>query len=361
MSVRGQPRIVVVYNRDFEGADADPENRAREDVRDIADHVAGILNAADYRATTLPIGEDVVAAMQAIRAHGPAAVFNLCESVDGDNRFESLLPMLLELDGIGFTGSPSFALALALRKDKVKEVLRARGVPVPRGLLLSTADLTPAADLRFPVIVKPSREDASVGITSASVVHDQSALSRQVTHVLGHYNQPALVEEYIDGREIYVSFLGRPDGPPEILPFYEIDFSELPADRPRIVSFEGKWVEASVEYRGTRPVRCEGLEPAVLSRLVDTARAAFEAIELRDYGRVDVRMTADGTPFVIDVNPNCDLSHQSGGFARAARAAGHSYEHVIQRLIDLALARNAHADKASHRQGSRGAHTADRA
>src|SRR5882757_7066810 len=139
MSVKGRakPRIVVVFNRDFEGAEADPENKAREDIRDIAENIVRILEGAGHEASALGITADVHAAMEAVRAARPAMVFNLCESIQGDNRFESLLPLLLDLDRITYTGSGPFALSLALRKDKAKEILRARGVPVPHGLMVS--------------------------------------------------------------------------------------------------------------------------------------------------------------------------------------------------------------------------------
>jgi D-alanine-D-alanine ligase len=194
-------------------------------------------------------------------------------------------------------------------------------------------------NLRFPVIVKPAREDASVGITRASVVNDRAALDARVLHILDHYHQPALVEEYIEGREIYVSLLGQVGGELQVFPFFEIDFSAMPPDRPKIVSFEGKWVEDSVEYKGTRPVRCEGLSPELRDKVAQTALDAFRCIGLRDYGRMDIRLHADGTPYIIDVNPNCDLSDLAGGFSRAAKTGGLSYKDVILRLISLALAR----------------------
>jgi D-alanine-D-alanine ligase len=253
--------------------------------------------------------------------------------------------MLLDLARIPYTGSGPFALTLALHKHTAKDILRSRGVPTPGAVVFHTP-AAPAAPLalRYPLIVKPTREDASVGIASASVVHDAAALEERVRHVLARYQQPVLVEEFVEGREIYVSLLERLDGPPQILPFFEIDFSELPADRPRIVSFEGKWVESSPEYIGTKPVRCAGLSPEVASRVATVARAAFEALELRDYGRIDIRLAADGTPYVIDVNPNCDLSDLAGGFSRAAKAAGLSYDTLIARLLELALARRPDAD-----------------
>jgi len=338
-----KPRVVVIYNRDFEGAEADPENKAREDIKGIAEHVISILESRAFGAVGLGITDDVVAAVSELREMRPDAVFNLCESIGGDNRFEPLLPLLMDREGIAFTGSSSLSLALALHKHKAKEILRARGVSTPEAVFLTTPDVSSVA-IPFPLIVKPSREDASVGITRESVVWTRETLEARVAYVLSHYRQPVLVERFIDGREIYVSMLGRNEGRPQVFPFYEIDFSEMPADRPRIVSFEGKWVEDSDEYRGTTPVRCTNLTPELSERIANTALSAFEALELRDYARVDIRLAADGIPYVIDVNPNCDLSDVAGGFSKAAKAAGLSYEQVILRIVELALARKPNAD-----------------
>src|SRR6266700_6696314 len=338
-----KPRVVVIYNRDFEGADADPENKAREDIKDIAEHVMSILQNRGCSAVGLGVTEDVFAAAAALRDARPDVVFNLCESIGGDNRFEPLMPMLLDRDALSYTGSGPLSLSLALHKHKAKDVLRARGIPTPEAIFLTKADIA-AVTLPFPLIVKPSREDASVGITRESVVWTREALEQRVAYVLSHYRQPALVERYIEGREIYVSMLGTLGGTPQVFPFYEIDFSEMPADRPRIVSFEGKWVETSDEYRGTKPVRCENLTPELQARITATALSAFDAMELRDYARVDIRLAADGVPYVIDVNPNCDLSDNAGGFSKAAKAAGLSYEQVILRIVELALARKPNAD-----------------
>jgi D-alanine-D-alanine ligase len=344
------PRVIVIFNRDFEGAEADPENKAREDIKGIAEHVVDLLGRhkdGGYVTEKLGVTGDVFAAVQGIKAFAPDVVFNLCESIGGDNRFEPLLPLLLDREGIAYTGSGPLTLSIALHKHKAKEILRARGVPTPEALHLTTPDVS-GVTIPFPMIVKPAREDASVGICSESVVHDRAALRRRVTHILSHYRQPALVERYIEGREIYVSMLGRPSGAPQIFPFYEIDFSLMPADRPRIVSFEGKWVEGSDEFVGTKPVLCEGLSPELHARITDVALRAFEAMEIRDYARLDVRLATTGpdagTPYVIDMNPNCDLSDEAGGYAKAARAAGLGYDAVIRRIVELALLRRPHAD-----------------
>jgi D-alanine-D-alanine ligase len=352
-------RVLVIYNRDFEGAEADPENKAREDIKGIAEHVVSILGRSGFTAEGLGVTDDIFGAVRAIAAYQPDVVFNLCESIGGDNRFEPLLPMLLDREGLAYTGAGPLALGLALHKHKAKEMLRARGIPTPEAVYLTTPDVS-GVTLPFPLIVKPSREDASVGIYSESVVHDRAALKRRVTFVLSRYRQAALVERYVEGREIYVSMLNRPDGDPQIFPFYEIDFADMPAGRPRIVSFEGKWVEDSDEFRGTTPIPCRALAPEVEARIQRAAVAAFEAMELRDYGRLDIRLAEggpdDGTPYVIDVNPNCDLSDQAGGFAKAARAAGLGYDEVILRIVELALQRRPHADTIPLAARSRTAH-----
>ena len=345
MKLPTKPRVLVIYNRDFEGAEADPENKAREDIKGIAEHVVSLLASSGFVAEGCGITDDVSGGLASIVAFRPDVVFNLCESIGGDNRFEPLLPMMLEREGLAYTGSGPLTLALALHKHKTKDVLRARGVPTPEAVYVTTPDVS-GVSLPFPLIVKPSREDASVGIYGDSVVHDRAALEQRVTFVLSRYRQGALVERYIEGREIYVSMLDRPQGAePQVLPFFEIDFSDMPPGRPRIVSFEGKWVEDSDEFRGTKPIACTDLSPEMVASISRTALTAFQALELRDYGRLDIRLDADTKiPYVIDVNPNCDLSDVAGGFAKAARAAGLGYDEVILRIVELALQRRPHAD-----------------
>ncbi len=342
MKSADKPRVLVVFNRDFESAEADPENCARADIRGTAEEVVRALEGGDYRVSALGVTDDLLGAVTKIVAEAPDVVFNLCESIDGVSSLEPLLPLLLERAGLAYTGSSPLTLGLALHKHKAKEVLHGAGVPTPAAVVLTTPEVSEVA-LPFPLIVKPAREDASVGITRDSVVHDRAALERQVTLVLARYRQPALVERYIEGREIYISMLDHPGGEIEILPLYEIDFSEMPAGRPRIVSFEGKWVESSPEFSGTKPVPCAGLSVATLAEIARVARTAFVAMELRDYARLDLRLAADGTPYVIDVNPNCDLSERAG-FARAARAAGLEYDDMIRRIVALALPRRPHGD-----------------
>jgi D-alanine-D-alanine ligase len=195
--------------------------------------------------------------------------------------------------------------------------------------------------------VKLSREDASVGIKDENVIRDRRGLVRRVRDLLEEFQQPVLVERYVEGREVYVTLLGN--ARVAALPFHEIDFSLMPAGRPRIVGYAAKWDENSPEYAGTKPVPMNVKElPVGLKQSIErTAVAAFRALELRDYGRVDFRVAEDGTPYVIDVNPNCDISPDAG-VARAALAGGLDYPHLIGRICEIAWERYRNAHSKAH-------------
>jgi D-alanine-D-alanine ligase len=193
-----------------------------------------------------------------------------------------------------------------------------------------------ACDLPFPLIVKPVREDGSAGITCRSVVHDTESLRSVVSEVVAAFRQPCLVERFIEGRELNVALFGFPTA--RVLPLQEIDFALLPDGEPKIVSYAAKWQEGSVADRGTRPVMHPTLPPAVAARVRRVAVEAFRALGMRDYGRVDVRLSAAGIPYVVDVNPNCDLSRHAG-MARAAAAVGIDYAALAKLLVRYALRR----------------------
>jgi D-alanine-D-alanine ligase len=322
-------RVVVAYNVDFEESSPqhDAGHAARKDVADVARAVADAL-AGTFDVALVPVDADLHGFCERVKELAPVAVFNLCESIAGDARLESAVPMLLEAMGVPYTGSPPAALALALRKDRVKTVLLRARVPTPAGGLFAALP----ARLTLPCIVKPSREDGSAGIGPASVARTTAAVRKRALAVERTFRQPALVEEYVDGRELVVALLGG-----RALPPWEIDFSRMPASLPRIVTYTSKWQPGSVEDVGARPRRAR-LPGPLLARVRRVASAAFAAVGLRDYGRVDLRLDAAGNPWVVDVNPNCDLS-PSAGFARAAAAAGVPYPILVRRLVALALRR----------------------
>jgi D-alanine-D-alanine ligase len=334
----------VLYNVDFEDArpESDPAWASRADVACVATGVAAALAAEGYEPHLVGVDGDLPALRAQLAELDPECAFNLCESLVGDTRLESAIPLLLELLGVPVTGSPGEVLGLALRKDRVKQKLAAAGIPTPAGRVMASAD--DACDLPFPLIVKPVREDGSAGITRASVVHDEAALRAVVESVVTRFRQPALVEEYVDGREFNVALLGHPT--PRVLPLSEIDFAGLPAEAPRIVSYEAKWASGSVDDLGTVPVLHPSLPTPVAARVRRVAGDAFRAVGVRDYGRVDVRLSSAGVPYVVDVNPNCDLS-ASAGMARAAAAVGIDYDALVALLVRYAVRRRTGAAAAA--------------
>jgi D-alanine-D-alanine ligase len=207
-----------------------------------------------------------------------------------------------------------------------------------------------AVDLPYPLIVKPSREDASMGVDFDSVVHDRAGLARACEAVLRTFQQPALVEQFIPGREIYVPLLGN--APRQALPLTEIRFGQAFENRPNIVSYKAKWETDSPECRDSTSTLCRLEDSALEARLVQTAMDAFSALDCMDYGRVDLRVSPEGVPYVIDINPNCDL-HPGAGFAKAATAAGMDYSTLAARLVEIALERT--YGNPSHRKKGPGA------
>lgn len=348
--------ILVLHNSDYLNLSLEaPGFQACRDVESSARDVAAALAQRGHRVSVLGLdGPGIQSLVALLVDEPPDLVFNLCESMCADARHEVAIPALLDLLGVPYTGSGPLGLGLALRKDRAKTLLRERGVPTPSGVVMSTPDAE--CVLPYPLIVKPIREDASVGISSASVVFNRMELTAAVAAVIDELHQPALVEAFIEGRELYVSLLGN--APPAVLSMHEIDFSELPAGLPRIVSYSGKWDANSIEFRGTRPVRC-ALDEALRCRVEQIARASFDALDLFDYGRVDLRLAPDGTPYVIDVNPNCDLASEAG-FSRAAAQSGIDYPSLIEAVCEAALerhrakiaARGASAPKAAFRVDS---------
>jgi D-alanine-D-alanine ligase len=303
--------------------------------------VESACRARGWKTVRITASADPRRTRAALEREKPDVVFHLAESVGGDARVESLLAALLEGLGIAYTGSGPDALWTGLHKPLARERLAAAGVGVPEGFVLETArSPLPRAFRRRPRarwIVKPSREDASHGISIESVVQGERALRERAGFVIRTYAQPALVEEFVGGREFNVSILEGENGP-RVLPLSEIDFEKFPKGAPRLVTFASKWMEASAEYRGTPSVAARRTAPGTARAIRDAAKAAWKAIGLRGYGRVDMRIGDDGAPRVLDVNPNPDVS-PGAGLAKAAERDGLTHGELIAGIVESALRR----------------------
>lgn len=293
------------------------------------------LRAIGFEPLAVPVGEDPAGALGLLALRRPRVVVNLCDELPAGSEHEMHFAGALELLGLPYTGSPPLALGLCRDKALAKTVLAAAGVPTPPFAVVT--DLAaPLGSLRYPLIVKPVAEDGSLGITDAGVVAGAAALRPALAALLGRH-RPVLVEEFVEGREVNVPLFGA--DPPRALPASEIDFSGLPAGLPRICGYEAKWVPEDPRYGGTRGVCPARLEPGESEALERLSRAAFRALGLRDYARVDWRLHPERGPFALEVNPNPDLS-PTGGFMRSVRAAGLDYQFVVSGLVELALLRS---------------------
>ena len=332
---KGKIRVAIVHNVDFDldAPSDEPGNAARAGIAHVARAIERTLQDGAHVAQTIPVDGDLFQMRERLASYEPDVVFNLCESLCGDARLESAVPLVLDGLSVPYTGSPPSALSAALYKDRVKALLHRAGVPTPESQVVGhESELRP---MRYPAIVKPTREDGSIGISSTSVVYDEESCRRKVHEVSRALKQPVLIERFVKGREFNVGLFGFPSA--RILPLSEIDFTRLPSHLPKIVSYEAKWSEGSTEDLGTVPVTFPQLPPAIAARIRKVALEAYRALGARDYGRVDVRLSDDdGTPYVVDVNPNCDLAPESG-LARAAAAVGIDYQAMMRLLVRYAL------------------------
>lgn len=297
--------------------------------------VATALATLGYQPMIVPFGADPAIFLEQLNSVRAELIINLCEGLWGDSHLELHAAALLELTGLPVTGSGPLCLGLTQDKLRTKELLLANRLPSPRYLVARCGEPLPAElELHYPLIIKPRSEDASHGITDASVVDDFPALHAQVNYIHRIYRQDALVEEFIPGREINAAILGN-DDEAVVLPLSEIRFDPtLP--RP-IVSYAGKWLEDSPAYRGTTPVCPADLAAADAAAVHAVALAAFRAMGCRDYARVDIRLH-DGIPWILEVNANPDISPEAG-LARAATVFGLDYPALIGRIIDAAQRR----------------------
>jgi D-alanine-D-alanine ligase len=327
-------RIAIVFNAYEPRPAGTGERLSEESVAEMARQAQEAVQSLGYEVTLIPLQRSLLHFLGRVREVNPDALVNLCEGYYGRPQWEANVAGIFEVMGLTFTGNASKTLAFCQDKHKAKAVLRSCDLPTAAARLAFTGD--EPYELAFPVIVKPNAEDASLGIYPESVVRDEEAYKRQVRRIVDNYHQPALVEPYIDGREFNVSVME--DGKAIPLPVSEIDFSAMSAGQPRICSYEAKWFEDHPLYQKTPPICPAPIDDGLRLKLQGLAVDAFRAMECRDYARVDFRMDGRGRIFILEVNPNPDIS-LNAGFARALGAGGIEYAAFWGRMVRNALNR----------------------
>lgn len=337
MTQQRLPRVTILYNEPTLPPDH-PDADSEHDVLDTVDVVSKILLDAGLPFARLGVGTDPAAIIDGLRSQSPDVVFNVYEGTAGWGESESYVAGLLELLKIPFTGSSVQPILIAKSKSLTKQLLMTAGLPTAKFFMLDSLPV-PECTIPWPVIVKPALQDASVGIDQNAVVTNQQALEARVAYVLRTYGPPVLIEQFIRGREFHITVWNR--GHETItLPFTEIVFLEDDKEPIwPIVSFDAKWKPDSRDYKAT-PVKNppDPIDPEIERKLSEVCIRSSELVGYRDYARVDVRLTPEGEPYILEVNPNPCINPLAG-VAAALTTAQIPYEDFILGLIKTALRR----------------------
>lgn len=325
-------KIAVVFDTLVPGLEhADFKEEVEASIPEAEYEIAEALIENGHDVHLIGFHEDLVHLIDRLRQFEPDLVFNACESFMGKARYDYAVTALLEMQGYRYTGSSPESLLLARDKAASKKILSYHSLSVPRFQVYDPGDpVKPPREIEFPLIVKPTHEDASVGIAQASVVTDFPALAERVEFIHRKLNQSAIAEELIEGREFYVGVVGNRRL--DVLPIIELTFDQIPQPEKRIATYSAKW---NLDYRerwGIKNIFARRIAAATKEEIHAVAKTAYSALGLRDYGRIDIRVTPERRVYVLEVNPNPYISFGED-MANAAERLGLDYYEFIERIV----------------------------
>ncbi len=327
-------RVMIAYNEpDPETGEKSIDFLSEEAVKDEAEAVYDALQKSGHQVEYIAI-QDLDNDLKKIRAYQPDVIFNLCEGFRGNARHEMHMAGFWELLGIPYTGNNALTLGIAQNKVLTKKLLESKKISTPMYQVFREAPVK--TYLSYPLIAKPAQEDASLGITQKSVIENFDQLYSVVEELINRYRQPILVEKFIPGREFNVSILGNKN--PRVLPISEINFGDVHEKYHRITSYEAKWLTDHELYKKTPAVCPADISDGLKSKLADTALRVYQLLNGRDYGRVDIRLDMSEKIYVLEYNPNPDISPDAG-YSRSLKAAGIKYSEFVELLLREALER----------------------
>lgn len=334
--MRKRLRVVVLMHQDF----LPPASIDGLSEKEIAPYrteydVVATLRQLGHDVQPLGVSDDFAVIRQAVAESRPDVVFNLLEEFRGLGEYVPFVLGYLELMRQPYTGCNPYGLLIARNKGLTRNILRSHRVRMPEFHVFARGRLPrPPRRLQFPVIVKSTTEQGSVGIAQASVVASTEKLVERVEFVHGHLQTDAIVEEYIDGRELYVGVMGR--SRLLALPVWEMLFHELPEGAPRIATERVKWNHDYQKKAGIVTQAAVDLPEGVERRIVHVVKRVYRLLGLSGYARLDLRLRADGQLFLLEANPNPQLS-AGEDFAESANAVGIDYPDLIARILKAAL------------------------
>jgi D-alanine-D-alanine ligase len=317
----------------------DPEFRLRPKESSMEHDVMRALRRMGHKVTVLGIFDRIEPLVAGIEKNPPDLVFNFAEQFANDRRHDKHVAGLLEMMAIPFTGTGSSGLMLARDKALAKQILSAVGVRVPGFWVFPLGNKVHIPrQLFFPLVVKPAYGDGSEGISNASLVHDHDGLRQRIEMLHERFKQDVIAEEYIEGHEVYIGVLGN--ARLQVLPPYEVRFGNSEEGGPVLATYQVKW---NKQYRDKWKIEFgfADLPRKLALRVAAVCRKAYRILQLRDYARLDLRITPREEIYVLEANPNPDIT-QGEEVAEAARKAGMSYQRFINRIVKHALERHAH-------------------
>lgn len=329
-------KILVLFDiaRRADPLEVFAERALKEEDKATEADVLRCLKLLGHEVETLAVFDNVAAIVERLTAYAPDVVFNLTESFYHDRSHEPNIPALLELMKVRYTGSGPESLLLCKDKALAKKVLTYHRVRLPRFVVSHrTRPLRRLRRFTFPAFVKPVSEESSDGISQASLVRLEDEAIERARFIHQKFNCDALIEEYVEGRELYLSVLGN--NRLNVFPPREIFFEQVPEDAPKFATYHAKWNDAYRKKWGIKNAAAGPLPDGVQENLTRLARRIYRLLKIRGFGRIDVRLTAQGEVFVIEANPNPSLA-QDEDFAQAAAAAGMGYDMLIQHILDAA-------------------------
>jgi D-alanine-D-alanine ligase len=329
-------KVAILYNKDDKVTTGAPQDLlAIRCTIKATQNLYKALSSLGYPVVKIPVMAVLAELEDRLDTFSPKEtfVFNNCDGFNGSNLGAVQVIRLVERLGFGHTGASADSIELCINKPRCKENLQRFGVPTPRYQVFKRAE--GEFLLEFPVIVKPAVEDASMGIDLCSVVCNREDLFRRVAYIIGEYQQPAMVEQFISGRELAVAMWGNDIL--EILPIAEDDYSAISNPLERLLTYESKWKPDSHYFQNIPsriPAALTGREAQVVHKV---AKDSFRAVGLRDFGRMDMRFDG-GIPYVIDINELPDLSPDAG-FWNSVCVTGLTYPQMVERVLTTALRR----------------------
>ncbi len=299
---------------------------------------AGVLAALRELGHTvehLALFDDLDLLRQKLQSFGPDLIFNLADQFRNNRSFDQHIVSILAMYGVPFTGCGSTGLTLCKHKGISKKILSYHRIHTPAFVIIARGRrIARPKQLRFPILIKPLKEEASLGISQASFVENDEQFKERVQFIHEKYDNDVIAEEYIDGRELYVSILGNHRL--QVFPVRELVFKEVPPDEPKIATYKAKWDEDYRKRWGLQNQFAEGLEPALVRQIENACKRIYHLLTIDGYARLDLRMTAANELYFIEANPNPILAADED-FALSAMKTGLSYPQLIERIVRQGL------------------------